>query len=505
MPTITMPQLGETVTEGTITKWLKSVGDNVSRDELLFEVSTDKVDSEVPSSEAGVLTEILVQEGETVPVGAPLAVIGEASGTAPAAAPVALEDENAGVEEKELTASQPEAEAPQRTAPTEPTPESQPAAPPAPPTAPAPEPAPAAADAASPDGDGEGRRAVLSPVVRKLAKEHGVDLASIMGTGAGGRITREDVLAFVEGKTVSERKEAAAPPRPAPRPAPAPATTTAPPTAPAPAATAPAAAPAPAAPAPAAARAAAPEPTPARATPLAHDVGRTESLSTIRVRIAEHMRRSKDTSAHVFSAVEVDMEEVERVRQAHKDGFRQREGFGLTYLPFIARATVDALSAHPAVNASIDIEQKTVTFHDYVNLGIAVDLDEKGLIVPVVKRADEVTVTGLARRVRELADKARSRQLSPDDVVGSTFTVTNPGPFGSVMSAPVINQPNVAILSTEAVEKRVVVVNDMIAIRHRMYLCLSWDHRAFDGSTAVLFLARIKQNLETWEWEPQLS
>jgi 2-oxoglutarate dehydrogenase E2 component (dihydrolipoamide succinyltransferase) len=237
----------------------------------------------------------------------------------------------------------------------------------------------------------------------------------------------------------------------------------------------------------------------------AEQAGRVEPLSSIRQRIAEHMLRSRRTSAHVFSAMDIDMEAVEQVRRRHKDSFRDREGYSLTYLPFIARAIVDALTTHPAVNASIDVEAKTVTFHDYVNLGIAVDLEEKGLIVPVVKRADEMTVNGLARRIRELAEKARSRTLTPDDVVGSTYTITNPGPFGSLMSAPVINQPNVAIMSTEAVEKRVVVVDDMIAIRHRMYLCMSWDHRAFDGSTAVKFLASVKSNLETWDWEAQLS
>lgn len=456
MPTITMPQLGESVTEGTVTKWLKKVGDSVAMDELLFEVSTDKVDSEVPSSEAGVLSEILVQEGETVPVGAALCVIGEA-GAAPPVPAAAI------------------------------TPTAAPT--PSPPPEPAPAPPPAAAlPRAEPPAEpatADGRRMVLSPVVRKLAKENDVDLSKVKGSGAGGRITREDVLAYIEGKTVGEMKARGAPP---------------PPPEPVPAAAAPPAA-APAAPAPPAA----PARAPAARSPVTEQVGRAESLSNIRLRIAEHMVRSKATSAHVFSAVEADMEAVEQVRQRHKDAFREREGFGLTYLPFIARAIVDALFAHPAVNATIDLEQKSITFHDYVNLGIAVDLDEKGLIVPVVKRADEMTATGLARRIRELAEKARSRQLSPDDVVGSTFTITNPGPFGSVMSAPVINQPNVAILSTEAVEKRVVVVNDMIAIRHRMHLCLSWDHRAFDGSTAVLFLASVKQSLETWDWEAQLS
>jgi pyruvate dehydrogenase E2 component (dihydrolipoyllysine-residue acetyltransferase) len=470
LPTITMPQLGETVTEGTITRWLKKVGDRVESDELLFEVSTDKVDSEVPSTTSGVLTEILVQEGETVPVGAPLCVIGERS---------AADTHGAAL-----------------SAPPTPTPE--PAAPPAPPT-PTPEPEPAAPRPtpapASRGGDQDGeQRSVLSPVVRKLVRENNVDLSQVRGTGAGGRITREDVLAHIEGKPVTERKPEAGPARPRPPSRPS-------------------------GPPPGRSRAPGPaqvrQPSPGdqahrRAetgvpTPPDERGAHTEPLSTIRQRIAEHMTRSRQVSAHVFSMIEVDMESVERVRSRHKDAFREREGFGLTYMPFISRAVVDALATYPAVNASVDLVQRSVTYHEYVNLGIAVDLDQKGLIVPVVGRADEMTVVGLARRIHELAEKAHSRQLSPDDVVGSTFTITNPGPFGSLMSAPVINQPNVAILSTESVEKRVVVVNDAIAIRHRMYLCMSWDHRAFDGSTAVKFLAVIKENLETWDWEAQLS
>jgi 2-oxoglutarate dehydrogenase E2 component (dihydrolipoamide succinyltransferase) len=262
----------------------------------------------------------------------------------------------------------------------------------------------------------------------------------------------------------------------------------------------PAAAPAPSEPRPAAA--------PAAAAP---GEGDTEvELDRLRVRIAENMRRSKDTAAHVWTSVEVDFERVERVRQAHKEAFKGEEGFSLTYLPFISRATIDALKAYPVVNSSFFFEERKAVFHRNVNLGIAIDLDQKGLVVAGVRDADGLRLVGLARRISELAAKARAGKLEPNDVTGATFTITNPGPFGSFMSAPVINVPNVAILSTDTITKRPAVVQgpdgeDMIAIRHIGYLGLTWDHRAFDGSTAVLFLRQIKENIETWDWEQELT
>ncbi len=237
---------------------------------------------------------------------------------------------------------------------------------------------------------------------------------------------------------------------------------------------------------------------------------RVEDLDRLRVRIGENMIRAKQTAAHVWTSVEVDFEAVERVRQEHRETFKQREGFSLTYLPFIARATIDALRAFPVVNSSYYLEQRKAVFHDRINLGIAIDLDQKGLIVATIRDADELRLVAVARRVRELADKARNGKLEPDDVIGSSFTITNPGPFGSFMSAPVINVPNVGILSTDTVAKRPVVITDEhgqdgIAIRHIGYLGLSWDHRAFDGSTAVMFLGRIKENLQTWDWTQELA
>lgn len=344
---------------------------------------------------------------------------------------------------------------------------------------------------------------MLSPVVRRLAAEHGIDLSRVVGTGMGGRITRRDVEDFVAagGARTPAPAPVAASPAPEPtrtvlgrgisdliedKPAEHVLFT-----------------PAPAAPAPAPA---APPPAPAR---VAAGV-RVEDLSRLRVRIAENMIRSKQTAAHVWTSVEVDYEHVERVRRRHKEAFKQREGFSLTYLPFISRATIDALDEYPIVNSSFDLENKVRTLHGTVNLGYGVDLDEEGLIVMTLRGADGLRLRGIAREVRRLAEKGRSGKIEPDDLAGSTFTITNPGPFGSFMSAPIINVPNVAILSTDTVAKRPVVVtdkdgNDAIAIHHIGYLGLTWDHRAFDGSTAVKFLNRIKQNLETWDWEQELA
>jgi 2-oxoglutarate dehydrogenase E2 component (dihydrolipoamide succinyltransferase) len=479
-----MPQLGETVTEGTILRWAKTVGESVVEDEVLLEISTDKVDTEVPSPASGTVLEILVQEGDTVSVGTPLVVIG-AEGDAP-----------------EDGAAPEEAPAP------EPVPESVADAAPAPAEAVEPDagtgPAePEAAVAAEPpseetSGDGEVSRAdveaffakpdetdgkphLLSPVVRRLIRENELDATRIAGTGQGGRITRKDVEAYMINQP------AAAPPAEAPAATTAPAPETAP-----------------------AAEPAAPEPAPVPAAVSAAKPGETVDLDRIRVRIADNMIKSKQTAAHVWTSVEVDFERVERVRQAHRDRFKTDEGFSLTYLPFISRATIDALKAFPVVNSSLDLEAKTATFHRNVDLGIAIDLDQGGLVVARVRNADGLRLVGIARSIRELADKARTGKLELDDLTGSTFTITNPGPFGSFMSAPIINVPNVAILSTDTVTKRPTVITtpdgqDMIAVRHIGYLGLSWDHRAFDGSTAVLFLRKIKENLETRDWEQEMA
>jgi 2-oxoglutarate dehydrogenase E2 component (dihydrolipoamide succinyltransferase) len=496
-----MPQLGETVTEGTILRWAKQVGDTIAVDEVLVEISTDKVDTEVPSPAAGTILEILVGEGDTVEVGTALVVIGEegeepagdSAGETPAAesdgedavtdtaapevgtkaeveAPAAPEAEEPAAAEVEAPAA-PEAEEPAAAEVEAP---AAPAAEEKPPTEPEVE-----EFFAEPD-ETEKKPHLLSPVVRKLIREHEVDISRLTGTGEGGRITRKDVEGYIESGPAEPA--AAAPPEQ------------------------PAAEPAKAAPEKVAAAA---EPVPKAAAPAGAPSEEVE-LDRIRVRTAENMIKAKQTAAHVWTSVEVDYERVERVRQARKEAFKSDEGFSLTYLPFIARATIDALKAYPVVNSSFQLEEKKAVFHRNVDLGIAVDLDQQGLVVARVRNADGLRLVGIARSIRELADRARSRKLEIDDLTGSTFTITNPGPFGSFMSAPIINVPNVAILSTETVVKRPTVVTDadgqdMIAIRHIGYLGLTWDHRAFDGSTAVLFLQRIKQNLETWDWEQELA
>ena len=455
MADITMPQLGETVTEGTITKWFKQVGDAVAEDEPLFEVSTDKVDSEVPSPVSGTLTEIKVAEGDTVDVGTVLAVVGDA-GAAPAPAPAAEAPAEAPVAE--------EAPAPVE-APA-------PAEAPAPPPPPAPEAAPAPAPAPGPAGDGGGGGRLLSPVVRRLIAEHGLDPASIKGSGVGGRITRKDVLAAADS----------APARPA-------------------ASSAPAAS-------PASAVATAPSAPKAPETFVrSGDRDTVVPLSNIRKRTAEHMVRSIDTSAHVYVSIEVDYEGVDKVRRAHKDTWRAEEGFSLTYLPFVSRAVVDAIHEFPEVNATFTDE--TLVVHNYLNLGIAVDLDFKGLMVPVIKDADGKRLRQLAREVSDLAGRARSKKLSPDDIQGGTFTITNPGPFGTLLTMAVINQPQVAILSTDGVKRRPVVVtlpdgSESIAIHSVGNLALGFDHRAFDGAYASAFVAKVKEHLETRDWVAEL-
>jgi len=474
-----MPQLGETVTEGTILRWAKKVGDPIVEDEVLVEISTDKVDTEVPSPASGTVLEILVAEGDTVGVGTPLVVIGEAGDVSPPRS-----DSNVGASTPEGGGGQPDEIAP------EPAP-----APPAPPTpAPGRETAPVQeakqeltaeeVDAffAEPD-ETEKQPNLLSPVVRKLIRENEIDVSRLSGTGQGGRITRKDVESYLAtAGAVTAPTEMA----PVVEPQPVAATPPSEPVVPAPETAA--------------------TPIPVAASEGSEEVG----LDRLRVRTAENLIRAKQTAAHVWTSVEVDYERVERVRQAHKDQFKEDEGFSLTYLPFISRATIDALKAFPIVNSSFYLEEKKSVLHRKVDLGIAIDLNQSGLVVARVRNADGLRLVGIARSIRELADRAREGTLGVDDLTGSTFTITNPGPFGSFMSAPIINVPNVAILSTDTVSKRAAVITtpdgqDMIAIRHIGYLGLSWDHRAFDGSTAVLFLQRIKQNLETWDWEQELA
>ncbi len=447
-----MPQLGETVTEGTITRWLKQVGDSVALDEPLFEVSTDKVDSEVPSPAAGVLTEIVVPEGELAEVGARLAVLGDGDGaSAPAAAAAA--------------APAAPAEAP---APAPPSPPAAPAPPPAParPSAPTPPPpapsptAPAPAAARRADETGSGPSKVTSPVVRRLIAERGLDPERINGTGEGGRITRRDVVN-------APASGAAAAPAGTPGPA--------------------------------------PSPTEPRARQQGDEI---VPFDNIRRRTAEHMVRSKTTSAHVYTSVEVDYQHVERARVAHQAEWRRDEGFSLTYLPFIVRAFCDAVRDFPFVNASV--EGETLVVHHDIHLGIAVDLEFRGLIAPVIRDADGKRLRLIAREIRDLATRARSKQLGPDEIIGGTFTLTNMGPFGTYMTLPIINQPQVAILSTDAITKKPVVVegpdgDDAIAVHPVGLLSLAWDHRAFDGAYAASFLRAVTEILESRDWEPELA
>ena len=471
-----MPQLGETVTEGTITKWLKAVGDQVERDEPLFEVSTDKVDSEVPSPVSGTLTDILVAEGDTVDVGARLAVIGDgAAGTvpsAPAASPVPEAAAPAPPTPPAPGATAPAAPAP--AAPAAPTPP----APPAPPTPPVPEAASPAA--AAPDGSTSSGAGVLSPMVRKLLAEHGLDGSSIVGTGPAGRVTRADVEAAIADRGAAPRGRALAPGAP---PAPA------------------AEVPAPSAPS---ARAVSAPP----ASELLRS-GRDEVVpfTNIRRRTAEHMVRSKATSAHTLMVKELDYERVEAVRRTLGPRFREEEGFGLSYLPFAARATVEALREFPRLNASV--AEDALVVHHEVNLGIAVDLDDEGLIVPVVHHAEELTLRGMARRIRELAVRARSRQLTADDISGGTFSITNAGPYGTLLTGAIINQPQVAILATDGVARRPVAVtlpdgSEAVAIHSVGLGALTFDHRANDGAYAAKFLGRVSEVLLERDWAGEL-
>jgi pyruvate dehydrogenase E2 component (dihydrolipoamide acetyltransferase) len=456
---VVMPQMGVSVSEGTITKWLKSEGEQVEADESLLEISTDKVDTEVPSPASGTLTQILVQEGETVEVGTKLAQIGGAASAEPADAPPAEEvpepaTAEAAAESAAASGAEGETPAPERVA----------EAPPAPPAAPA------------GDGTADGK-SFVSPVVARIASEHGVDPGQVEGTGRGGRVTKKDILSFIEHE---------APAAPAAQPS-------APPTAPPPAEAPPA--PAPTQPAP---------PTRPQAEPAAVAPGEAlEPMNAMRRGIAEHMRRSLDTAAHVTSAIEVDMSKVVAIRKKLKPEYQQSYGINVTYLAFVARAVVETLRDYPWINGEIRGEQ--VVTRTYVNLGFAVELaDGKGLIVPVLKHAEGLNLLGIARGVVDIAQRARDKKLSPDDVQGGTFTITNPGGYGTFHGTPVISQPQAAILGTYALVKRPWVIQDdrgedVIAIRPIMNLTLTYDHRLVDGALAGRFLHDVREKLESWD------
>ncbi len=471
---VLMPQMGESIFEGTITKWLKKPGDKVERDEPLFEISTDKVDAEIPAPSAGVLKEIKVGEGQTVPIQTVVAVIdaaGVAAATAPAAAPARAEA--------------PPAAAPPAAAP--PTP------PPAPSAAPAtaaqasqrvavaPASAPVAVAAGAPAMPRrDGQRIHSSPLVRRLAREHNIDLAELRGTGPGGRISKKDILAAI---AAGGSRPAAAPP-PAPTYAP------------------PAVAPAPAPPvAPAAVPGA---PGVAVHVALENAVPReriyfgryeVQPMTVMRQRIAEHMVASKRVSPHVYSVDEVDMTRIVQLRDRTKNEFEKRFDTKLTFMPFFVRACIEGLRAFPIVNASAD--GTNVVLHKEINVGIAVALDW-GLIVPVIKSAEEKNFLGLQRAMNDLAERARSKKLKPEEVQEGTFAITNPGVFGGLMGLPVINQPNVAILGLGAIQKRPVVIDDAIAIRSMVYITMSYDHRVVDGAVSHQFLHKVKTALENW-------
>lgn len=445
---VVMPQMGESIVEGTLTRWLKKKGEQVERDEPLFEISTDKVDTEIPSPAAGVLGDVLVEEGKTVAINTVVARINEAGAAAPAEAKAEAK--------AEPTPAPPPPQAPKQ---------------PEPPPADRVEP-PAAEDApAPPPGVEAAAMGPLSPIVKKMAREFNIDLAQVKGTGAGGRITKQDVESYMAvqgGRTVAAAQVASAPPAPVQAPPQQPPSL--------------------------------PTQAPSPAPPVPSAVGprtRVEPMSNMRQKIAEHMIFSKNTSAHVTTVHRVDMTRVAKLREKSKAAFQERYGFSLTFLPFVARATTEALRAFPIVNASI--EGHNILYHNDINLGIAVALDGgSGLIVPVIRNADEKNVVGLQRSIVDLANRARSRALKPDEVTGGTFSITNFGSFGSIFATPIINQPQVAILGVGAVEKIPVVVDDAIAIRSSAYLALTFDHRLIDGALADQFVQKIKQILENW-------
>ena len=421
---VTMPQLGETVTEGTILRWLVQVGDEVKEDDPILEISTDKVDTEVPSPFTGQVTSLLVEEGETVEVGASLLELDGDSNSSSVSQEASNEAETVNEQVEEVVEVEEIVEV-----------ESSPVA--------------------------KSTNLKLSPVVRKLASENNVDLEQVTGTGSGGRITRKDIESFITSgsKTVQKPKEVSS------------------------------------------------QQKEKQAQPANTSSG---EISRLRRRIAENMVMSKQTSAHVMTSVEVDYENVEILRSKHKKSFKEENGFSLTYLPFISLATIYALREYPVVNSSFDLDKNIHSFHSNINLGIAVDLNQEGLLVGTLREADSFSLKGLARKISDTSSKLREGSYDLDDVSGSTFTISNNGSFNSFLTSPIINQPNVAILSTESVKKRPVVIEaqdgtDSIAIRHTGMLSLTWDHRAFDGSVALLFLNSIREKLENSDWSQELN
>lgn len=492
---VVMPQMGESIAEGTITKWLKNVGDHVERDEPLFEISTDKVDAEIPSPAAGTLTDIKHKEGETVEVNTVVAVL-DGDGAQPAAPAPEADDKQAVATVETADAADQETPAQEKPAPAE-QPAPQAAPPPPPPQVEPPKPTAAAAppvsggktavkplvrrDDAAPkaqapspsqkaeDGGATSaedlRRTKSSPLVRKIAEEHGIDIAQLEGTGMSGRVTKNDILSFIESGA----------PAPAQRPA-------APQVAQQPTVGAPGTQP---------------------VSVLKPGEGdRVEQMSVMRKKIAEHMIASRRTSAHVTTVYEIDMTKIARLRDEHRTGFEERTGTKLTYMPFIFKAVTDAIRKFPIFNSQVSGDQ--IVYKRDINLGMAVALDG-GLIVPVIKRADDLSISGLARAANDLADRARTKQLKPDEVAGGTFTITNPGVFGGLFGTPIINQPQVAILGVGKIEKRPKVLTtpegeDYMAIRHMAYFALSFDHRIIDGADAERFLAYIKEHLESGQF-----
>ena len=468
---VEMPQMGESIIEGTLTKWLKKPGDKVERDEPLFEISTDKVDTEIPSPAAGTLAEILVEEGKTVGINTVVGRISDGAGSAstpassaqsvaalaaavaPPPAAQATVAQSDGASHTDAAAAVPAA---------------------ARPAAPVTDTATVVEETAGP----------LSPLVRKMARENNIDLSRVKGTGIGGRITKQDLETYLSGQTPGQavapgsaaRPVAAPPPQAAPVHVPAPAPE-------APRQAAPVASNAPSAPA---------------TMPGAPPALRVEPMTIMRQKIAEHMTYSKHTSAHVTTVHKADMTKITKLRDRLKGSFQAQYGFGLTFLPFMVRAACAALRQYPLVNASI--EGTNIIYHRDINLGIAVAL-ENGLIVPVIRNADEKNIVGLQRSIVDLATRARSRQLKPDEVTGGTFSITNFGSFGSIFATPVINQPQVAILGIGAVQKEPVVIEDAIAIRSTAYLALTFDHRLIDGALGDQFTAMVKSILENWSEE----
>jgi pyruvate dehydrogenase E2 component (dihydrolipoamide acetyltransferase) len=479
---VVMPQMGESIAEGTITKWLKKVGDRVERDEPLFEISTDKVDAEIPSPAAGTLTDILFNEGDTVEVNKPVAVLDGGGGaaapqaSAQAAAPAEATSSSKTEQPAQAEAPPPPAAQPQPDGKTAaPAPEASKTAAASSQQAPATQPAPATQKSAEParpekqTGDNghaataeDLRRTKSSPLVRKIAQEHGVDIGRLEGTGMSGRVTKNDILSFIESGAPADATARAAS-------------------------------------APAAGRV---EEMPA-APPIKPAEGdRVEQMTVMRKKISEHMVQSRRTSAHVTTVYEIDMTRIARLRDKHKDEFAQRTGTKLTFMPFIFQAMTNALRKFPIFNAQVSGDQ--IIYKRDINLGMAVALDW-GLIVPVIKRADDLSISGLARAANDLADRARSKQLKPDEVAGGTFTITNPGVFGGLFGTPIINQPQLAILGVGKIEKRAKVLTtedgeDFIGVRWMAYFALSFDHRVIDGADAERFLAYVKEELEAGEF-----